>query len=223
MSTTVAPSTDVKEAIAAIIAGYKAMGKDEWWLLEPGDPFYEEYEAFDALNGDGPELTNFVQYFNADGTLISPGPAWSDVKPKRLSDDDLQHFRSTPNRLLLGRDGTIIVSAGHWGRRAKPGGGWEYLPIAAYNQWRAEQMVQHAEAHHDRPYWAERIHPWITHGSVEYIVERGDIAFKQRLMDGALWEPRGEVNAYFKTADELRALAAEALAFADLIDKENDQ
>jgi hypothetical protein len=211
------------ETIAFIIADYAAMKarkKGEWYLLEPGDPLYEDYEPFDSIEGDGPEQTNFLQYFTPEGELIHPGPAWSEVKPRGLSADRLRHFRSTPNELLIGRDGTLIVSAGRWGRRPKAEGGYEYLPIEQYRAWRKEQMLGEPRTVENRPPWAEKVEAIAAWGCVEYSCTRGRFTYTQRLEnDGEMREPYSHSEPSFKDADDLREIARDALALAEALEK----
>lgn len=220
MSTsTIIPATPATRDVSDIIREYKALKRGEWYLLEPGDPFHEEYTAFDDItSGDGPTLTNFVRYFAQDGTELY-GLDWNTVKPKRLSDFELKHFRETANEMLLGRDGTIIVSCGKWGRREKPGaGGYEYLPIGDYWEWSAEVMETEERTVANRPSWAETVHPIPAWGCVDYKVTRGAVSFQQRLeKDGEMREGYGTINGSFQTANDLRKIARDATALADLL------
>ncbi|MGM1017329.1 MAG: hypothetical protein ACQEW8_07320 [Actinomycetota bacterium] len=212
---------DKREAVASIVKGYEAKGKDEWWLLEPGDPFYENYERFEATNGEGPEVIGLVQYFNQEGDLVTAD--WESVRPKKLSKFDLNHFRKTPNAMLLGRDGTIIVSAGWWGRREKSPGVYEYLPIDEFRRWRETQMLTESRTIENKPAWAEETVAYHSQSTsrVDYRITRGDATYWQTLLANGLSEPFGEIATYFKTADELRAIARSALDLADCIDLEN--
>lgn len=213
-------TSTLAERITALVSDYEGKKKSEWWLLEPGDPFYEDYTAFDDItNGEGPTITNFVRYFAQDGTELY-GIDWNTVKPKRLSDFDLKHFRSTPNEMLLGRDGTIIVSCGRWGRRQKPAAdGHEYLPLDDYFEWRAEVMETEDRTVANRPAWAETVHPIPAWGCVDYIVKRGTASFQQRLeSDGEMREGWGSISGSFTTIDQLRTIARDANELADLLD-----
>lgn len=216
------------EAIAFIIDDYNAMKarkKGEWYLLEPGDPFYEDYEPFPAVNDAGTaEVTNFVQYYAQDGALISPAPKWSDVRPKRISDARMRHFRRTPNELLIGRDGTLVVSAGTWGSRELPDGGFEYLPIDQYRAWRTEFERTDPRTVNNRPYWAEECEPFPTSWKrIDYSVSRGPFTYKQRLEhDDVMREPSGWASGKFSTPADLREMASCALELAELLERRHD-
>lgn len=210
-------------AIAFIIDDYNAMKarkKGEWYLLEPGDPFYEDYKPFTTISETAKvEVTNFVQYFTQSGALISPQPKWCDVKPKRISKARMRHFRSTPNELLIGRDGTIIVSAGRWGSRKLPDGEIEYFPIEQYNAWRTEFERTEPRTVNNRPYWAESADPRPGWKTVDYSVSRGPFKYTQRLeSDDAMGEPSGWASGEFSTPADLREMARCALELADLLE-----
>lgn len=218
MSTLTATNTDLQDAIAKLVAGYTSMGKKEWWLLEPGEPFYEDYTRFDAATGDGPQFVNFVNYFAQTGEPISA--EWDDVAPKKLKRARLLHFKRTPNEMLLGRDGTIIVSAGRFGRRKKPGGGYEYLPIDEYWEWRTEVALTEPRTIENRPHWAEEVNPIGMWNVVDYATTRGDLSLKQRLEhDGKMSALQGGGYVYFTNADELREIARHALDLAELLEE----
>ncbi|MFJ4173459.1 hypothetical protein [Microbacterium sp. NPDC089696] len=218
MNTLATPSTTLQDAIAKVVAEYATMKPDEYYELKPHEPFYEDHVAFDAINGDGPERTSFVQYYNQSGEEISG--TWEEFKPLKLSRFQREHFKRTPNELLVGRTGVLIVSAGMWGRRPKPDGGFEYLPIDEYCQWRKAEDLRETRTAENRPAWAEEADPKPAWNVVDYIVRRGGFKYTQRLeADETMSAPSGFVSASFGSADELRALARQALDLAEHLER----
>lgn len=214
-----------RESIRKLVHDYTTtLGKNEWWLLEPGDPFYEDCQPFDAIDDDGQETVFFFAAYTPDGEILK-GAQLADILPKKWKRYDRSHFRQTPNEFVIGRDGILIVSAGRWGKRAKPDGGFEYLPIEQYWAWRREVDLTSPRTIDNKPAWAEDTSPIPKWKVVDYSTTRrrgevGKLTLKQRLeQDGSLSDIDGGGYLSFKTAEDLRQIAELATEFADLLDR----
>lgn len=213
-----AETTDIRQRIAEIIAGYRAWTKQEWWLLDPGDPMYEEPAIFDdGSDGTSPEGVFMVRYYNENGERVSA--RWADEKPAKLKRFDFSHFKQTPNELLIGRNGLLLVSEGRYRRREKPEGGYEYLPIDEYYAWRKVVALTEPRTLENKPWWAESARPIPQWNIVDYVTERGDMKITQRLEhDGTMRDLHGGGYVHFNNGDDLREIARNALELADLLE-----
>lgn len=207
-------------AVAKLVSELANSKNSQLWELEEGDAFWQDPDGFYSLPKPiERKRVTIIDAFDADGNTIPID--WAKQKPKRMSQQNVDCFKRTPNTAIVGRNGEILVSRGSFHQITTGAGEHELWPFNIWWKWRKDQIAELPAVVDNRPEWASSTEVIIT-GSLEwadYVRVEGGLKYSQRFkLDGTLSAPKGWVSESFADADELRAIAARCLAFADALE-----